>query len=154
MGCTALRLVVCGCVCAFVCICVLQKSNAEYRLVLGPSCFSMLQEAQSGRTRGSLAALAPVTHEAAQWDGSYWGVGVKLMTWCVTETHHLSVIQVFELQGCNVARLVWKDLFQIAGPEGSVAVHVGGCSAKKWHFSGCGCNETTCKNQTVEAEKR
>lgn len=43
------------------------------------------------------------------------------MTWCVTETHHLSVIQVFELQGCNVARLVRKDLFQIAGPEGSVA---------------------------------
>lgn len=40
------------------------------------------------------------------------------MTWCVTETHHLSVIQVFELQGCNVARLVRKDLFQIAGPEG------------------------------------
>lgn len=32
----------------------------------------------------------------------------------VTETHHLSVIQVFELQGCNVTRLVWKDLFQIA----------------------------------------
>lgn len=37
------------------------------------------------------------------------------MTWCVTETHHLSVIQVFELQGCNAARLVWRDLFQIAG---------------------------------------
>lgn len=91
----------------------------------------MLQEAQSGRTRGSLAVLAPVTHEAAQWDGSYWRVGVKQMTWCVTETHHLSVIQVFELQGCNVARLVWKDLFQIAGPEGSAAVHVGGLSGEK-----------------------
>lgn len=71
------------------------------------------------------------------------------MTWCVTETHHLSVIQVFELQGCNVARLVWKDLFQIAGPEGSVAVHVGGFSEQK-----CGRNETTCRNKTVEAEKR
>ncbi len=72
--------------------------------------------------QGVSGCLGPVTHEAAQWDGSYWGVGVKLMTWCVTETHHLSVIQVFELQGCNVARLVRKDLFQIAGPEGSVAV--------------------------------
>lgn len=38
------------------------------------------------------------------------------------------MIQVFELQGCNVARLVWKDLFQIAGPEGSAAIHVGGFS--------------------------
>lgn len=60
-----------------VCICLLHKSNAEYRLVVGPSCFSVLQEAQSGRTRGSLAVLAPVTHEAAQWDGSYRGVGVE-----------------------------------------------------------------------------
>lgn len=59
------------------------------------------------------------------------GSGLKLMTWCVTETHHLSVIQVFELQGCNVARLVRKDLFQIAGPEGSAAVHVGGFSEPK-----------------------
>ena len=92
-----------------MCVCVCYtKSGAEYRLVLGPSCFSMLQEAQSSRTRGSEAVLASVTHEAAQWDGSYWGVGEKLMTWCVTETHHLSAIQVFELQGCNAARLVWK----------------------------------------------
>lgn len=76
---------------------------------------------------------------------------MKLMTWCVTETHHLSVIQVFELQGCNIARLVWKDLFQIAGPEGSVAVHVGGFSLGG---RGCGHYETTCKNQSVEGDGR
>lgn len=56
------------------------------------------------------------------------------MTWCVTETHHLSVIQVFELQGCNVARLVWKDLFQIAAPEGSAAILVGGLSTYALFF--------------------
>lgn len=52
------------------------------------------------------------------------GLGVKLITWCVTETHHLSLIHVFERQGCNVALLVCKDLFQIAVPEGSAALHV------------------------------
>ena len=59
------------------------------------------------------------------------GLGVKLMTWCVTETHHLSLIHVFELQGCNVARLVCKDLFQIAVPEGSAAVHAWEVCLKK-----------------------
>lgn len=48
------------------------------------------------------------------------------MTWRVTETHHLSVIQVFELQGCNVSLLVCKDLFQIVEAEGSVVVCAGG----------------------------
>lgn len=135
-----------------VCVCVLHKSNAEYRLVLGPSCFPVLQEPQSGRTGGSLAVLASVTHKAAQWDGSYWRVGLRQMTWCVTETHHLSVIQVFELQGCNVARLVWKDLFQIAGPEGSAAVHVGGSSEGgecTLGGRGGGHNERTCKRKTI-----
>lgn len=61
VGCTASRLVVCAYVCVCVCIRALlhKKSDAEYRLAVGPSCFSMLQEAQSGRTRGSLAVLAP-----------------------------------------------------------------------------------------------
>lgn len=53
------------------------------------------------------------------------GLGVRLMTWCMTKTHHLSVIQLFELQGCNVARFVCQDLFQIAGSRGSPALHVG-----------------------------
>lgn len=56
-------------------LCATQKAMLSIGLVLGPSRFSMLQEAQSGRTRGSLAVLAPITHEAAQWDGSYWRVG-------------------------------------------------------------------------------
>lgn len=97
----------------FVCLCVfVWKAMLSIGLVPGPSCSCILQEAQSGRTRGSLAVLALVTHKAAQWDGSYGGGGAK-MTWCVTETHHLSVIQVFEPQGCNAAWLVWRDLFQI-----------------------------------------
>lgn len=58
------------------------------------------------------------------------------MTWCVAETHHLSVIQVFELQGCNVAQFVWKDLSQIAVPEGSVSIHVGGLSERSLLFWG------------------
>lgn len=37
----------------------------------------------------------------------------------------MSAIQAFELPGCNVARLAWKDLSQIAGPKGSAAIHVG-----------------------------
>lgn len=58
MGCSELRLVVYGeSVC--VCICVLHKNEAEYRLVPGPSCFSVLLEAQSSKTGGSLAVLAP-----------------------------------------------------------------------------------------------
>lgn len=64
-----------------MCLCAAQKSRAEYGLVVWDQAASpVLQEAQSGKTGGSQAALAPVTHEAAQWDGSYWGVGVKLMT--------------------------------------------------------------------------
>lgn len=73
---------------------------------------------------------------------------MRLMTWCVTETHHLSVIQVFELQGCNVARLVCKDLSQIAGAEGSSDLHVGRFLWKK--KSHCGRKETTCKNHARE----
>lgn len=73
------------------CICAPHKSSAEYWLVAGPGCSSVSQEAQSGRTRGSPAALAPVTHEACSMGRKLLGGGVeaKLMTWCVTETHHL-----------------------------------------------------------------
>lgn len=71
---------------------------------------------------------------------------MRLMTWCVTETHHLSVIQVFELQGYNVARLVCKDLSQIAGAEGSLDLYVGGLPVKKNLH--CGCKETTEKDSS------
>lgn len=65
MGCAALRLVVRGyvSVCVFVCY---TKAVLSIGWCLDQAAFSLLQEAQSGRTRGSLAVLAPVTHKAAQ----------------------------------------------------------------------------------------
>jgi len=126
------------CVGLVVCmyLCVAQKSDAEYRLVVGPSCFSVLQEAQSSRTRGSMAVLALWHTRRLNGTEVIGGFGVKLMTRCVTMAHHLRAIQAFELQGCNVAQLVCKDLFQAAECEGSAAAHVGGLSEINWGTRG------------------
>lgn len=58
------------------------------------------------------------------------------MTWCVAEAHRLSVTQVFQLQGCNVAHFCLERFFPDCSARGSASVHVGGSSERNDAFLG------------------